>query len=80
MIIPTEELKRRLKKNMIRYRSGDNIELRLWLIDDHLYDTTNLGLEGEYYYLSKGRGGRMIDGTVWDYTQFQNNWVLFPGD
>lgn len=76
MIIPTKELRRRLKKNMIRYRNGENLELRLWLMDEHLYDTTNLGLEGEYYNLSKGRGGRIIDQTVWNYSRFWNNWVL----
>ncbi len=80
IIIPSEELCRRLKKNIIRFRSGENLELRLWLLDDHIYDTTSMGLEGEWYYLSKGRGGRMIDGTVWDFTQFLNNWVLGPGD
>jgi hypothetical protein len=76
MIIPTEELRKRLKKNIIRYRSGENLELRLWLIGDYLYETTNLGLEGEYYYLSEGRGGRLIDETIWNYSRFLNNWVL----
>ena len=47
MIIPTEELRRRLKKNIIRYRNGEHIELRLWLMGYDLYKTTNLGLEGE---------------------------------
>ena len=63
IIIPTKELRRRLKKNIIRYRSGEHIELRLWLMDDHIYDTTSMGLEGEYYNLSKGKRGRMIDET-----------------
>ncbi len=76
MIIPTEELRRRLKKNIIRYRSGEHLELRFWLMDDHLYDTTSMGLEGEWFYLSKGRGGRMIDATIWNYTRFWNNWIL----
>jgi hypothetical protein len=74
MIIPTEELRKRLMKNLIRYRSGEHLELRLWLMDSNLYDCTNLGLEGEYYYLSKGKGGRMIDHTEWNYTRFLNNW------
>ena len=76
MIILTEELRKRLKKNLIKYRTGEYIELRLWLIDSDLYDSTTMSLEGEYYYLSKGRGGRMIDGTIWNYTIFLNNWVL----
>ena len=76
MIISIEELRKRLKKNMIRYRSGENIELKLWLMDEHIYDTSTLGCEGEWYYLSKGKGGRMIDRTIWNYTSFWNNWVL----
>ena len=76
MIIPTEELRKRLMKNLIRYRSGEHLELRLWLMNDHLYDTTDLSLEGEWFYLSKGRGGRMIDHTIWNYSEFLNNWVL----
>lgn len=75
MIIPTDELRKRLEKNIIRYMSGEYFEFRLWLMDGYLYDTTNLGLEGEYYYLSEGKGGRMIDGTIWNYTSFLNHWV-----
>lgn len=45
MIIPTEELRRRLKKNIIRYITGEHLELRLWLVDNNLYDSTNLSVE-----------------------------------
>ncbi|MBN2728778.1 MAG: hypothetical protein JXR53_06095 [Bacteroidales bacterium] len=46
-------------------------------MDGHLVDTTSMGLEGEWYYLSKGvGGGSMIDGTDWNYTRFWNNWIL----
>jgi hypothetical protein len=76
MILQTQELRRRLEKNIIRYRNEEHLDLRLWLMDDNLYDTTNFGLEGEYYYLSKGIGGRMIDSTIWNYTRFWNNWVM----
>ncbi|GAH18094.1 unnamed protein product, partial [marine sediment metagenome] len=40
-IVPTIELRKRLEKNPIRYRSGEYVELRLWLMDNNLYDTTN---------------------------------------
>ncbi len=80
LIIPPGILRERLTKNIIRSRSDEYFELRLWLIDGHLYDTTNFGLEGEWYYLSKGKGGRMIDGTIWNYTRFLNNWVLGSGE
>jgi len=76
MIIPPDELRRRLKKNIIRYISDEYFEIRLWLMDGNLYDTTYLGVEGEWYYLSKGRGGRMIDSTHWNYTKFLKNWNL----
>jgi hypothetical protein len=76
MIIPEEPLRERLEKNIIRSRSNEYFELRLWLMDDQLYDTTNLGLEGEWYYLSDKKGGRMIKPTIWNYTSFLNNWTL----
>jgi len=76
MIIPAQELRRRIKKNMIRYRSGEHIELRLWLMDGHLYDTTGFGLEAEWYYLSESRGCRMIDVTIWNYSHYLNRWIL----
>jgi hypothetical protein len=76
MIIPTKELLRRLKKNMIRYRGGEHIELRLWLMDGGVYNCSSMSLESEWFYLSKGRGGRMIDSTIWNFTGFWNNWVL----
>lgn len=76
MIVPTEELRRRLKKIIIRYRSGEQIELRLWLMEDYLYNTTSMGLEGEWYSLSDGvRGVRTIDQTIWNYTNFLNCWI-----
>jgi len=76
MIIPEETLRIRLEKNIIRSRSNEYFELRLWLMDDKLFDTTNLGLEGEWYYLSDRKGGRMIEPTIWNYTSFFNNWIL----
>jgi len=76
MIIPEWTLRKRLEKNIIRSGSKENFELRLWLKDDQLYDTTNFGLEAEWYYLSYGKGGRMIKPTIWNYTNFLDNWIL----
>ena len=47
MVIPTGTLRERLTKNIIRSWSDEYFELRLWLIDGLLYDTTNFSLEGE---------------------------------
>lgn len=76
MMIPAETLRNRLEKNKIRSLSKEYFELRLWLMDGKLYDTTNFGLEAEWYYLSDGKGGRMIEPTIWNYTRFLNNWIL----
>jgi hypothetical protein len=77
MIIPTEELKRRLRKNIIRYRNGEFLELRLWLMESNLYDTTTIFLQAElFYFMGNRKGSRKIDGTIWNYTRFLNNWVL----
>lgn len=76
MIIPEETLRKRLEKNIIRSRSNDYFELRLWLMNDQLFDTTSMGLEAEWFYLSDGKGGRMIEPTLWNYTSFLNNWIL----
>ena len=76
MIIPAEILRARLLKNKIRSLSNEYFELRLWLMDGKLFDTTNFGLEAEWYYLSDGKGGRMIEPTIWNYTSFLNNWIL----
>jgi hypothetical protein len=75
VIIPLKELKRRLnEENRI---SIDNLEIEIvyWLMPDNcLYDCTNLGVQGEWYYLSRGVNGRMVDGSVWDYSDFLNSW------
>ena len=76
MIVPTEELRKRLKKNLIRDRSGEHQELTLWMMDGTLYDTSSMGAEAERYYQSKGFGERMISGTIWNYTPFWNKWIL----
>jgi hypothetical protein len=50
-------------------------ELTLWLMPDTtLYDCTQISIEGEWYYLSKGIGGRMADGGIIDYSKYLNNW------
>jgi hypothetical protein len=77
IIIPPKELKRRLFDS--NWVSTDNLEIEMvfWLMpDNHLYETTDLSVEGEWYYLSKGIHGRMVDQTEWDYTEFLNDWDI----
>jgi hypothetical protein len=42
--------------------------------DKFLYDCTGVGQQWEWYYLSRGLNGRMVDGSVWDYTEYLNDW------
>jgi hypothetical protein len=71
---PKELKKRLIRKNLITI-DNNNLELVFWLMPDNfLYNATNLSIESEWYYLSKGVNGRMVDNTDWDYTEFLNAW------
>lgn len=75
VIIPGAELKKRLINRELISVDNPEIEIVFWLMPDScLYETTNVGAEGEWYYMSKGFNGRMADGTDWDYTEFLNHW------
>lgn len=73
IIIPPLELRRRLiERNLF---SNENQKIVLWLMSDNsLYETTDIGSEGEWYYLTKGGNGRMADRTDTDFTEFLNSW------
>ena len=71
VIIPCSELKKRFSSRKYITKNDYEIELRLWLMPDgYVFETTNFGAEGEYWFI----GGRMADGTQWDYSEFLNNW------
>jgi hypothetical protein len=75
IIIPTLELMKRLNKENRISIYNHEVEIVFWLMpDNQLYETTDLSVEGEWYYLSKGLHGRMADQTEWDYTEFLNDW------
>ena len=75
VIVSYEVLRSRLTKLNRIPAGGKKAELTLWLMPDRcVYDYTNISVEGEWYYLSKGIGGRMADGTDWDYREYLNNW------
>ncbi len=75
VIVPTMDLVERInKKHLIL---NDKVEIQLWLMPDKcVYETTNISVEGEWYFISKGVGGRMADETERDYSKFLNNWDL----
>ena len=75
VIIPTNELKRRLFEGNRISIASHKISIIFWLMDDRfLYDCTGIGIEGEWYYLSRGADGRMADGSVLDYSEFLDDW------
>jgi hypothetical protein len=75
IIIPKIELMRRLNNENRISTVDKEIEMVFWLMPDNcLYDCTNLGIEGEWFYMSKGQNGRLADQTEWDYTEYLNNW------
>ena len=74
-IVPDAILHNRFKSQNRIPTGAKKASLTLWLMPDRtVYDTTDLSIEGEWYMLSKGTGGRMADGTDMDYTEFLNNW------
>lgn len=75
IIIPSKELKRRLLSRDRISTDNQEVEIVFWLMPDNcLYETTNVGVEGEWFYISKGVNGRMADSSNWDYTEYHNNW------
>ena len=64
-------IQRLTKRNRV---IANNAEAWFWLMPDRcVFETTNISIEAEWYYLSKGQG-RMADDTDWDYSQHLNNW------
>lgn len=75
IIIPKIELRRRLKKEDRISKASRKISIVFWLMPDRfLYDCTNVGVEWEWYYLSLGKNGRMVDKTDRNYTEYLNGW------
>lgn len=77
VVISDEILRSRLTK-LNRIPTNGKTEMTLWLMPDRkVYDCTNISIEGEWYYLSKGAGGRMADRSEMDYSEYLNNWNGF---
>jgi len=75
VVISTNEF---LKKTSISEPGSINsqiVNLRFWLMEDRsLFETMNMSLEGEWYFLSKGFNGRLADKEEWCFTSYLNNW------
>lgn len=75
LIIPNDELMRRLNLRIFETKRKKSLRLVFWLLPDNsIYHTTGISVEGQWYFLSKGVNGRMADKTDLDYTSFLNNW------
>lgn len=74
IVVSDEVLRSRLTQRN-RIPANGKTEMTFWLMPDQcVFDCTNISIEGEWYYLSKGVGGRMADGTEWDYSKYLNDW------
>lgn len=75
LIVPTLEFWRRHVENNSKSVRRKGVEMVFWLMQDgFVYDTTNISVEAEWYFLSKGASGRLADRTVLDYSQYWNGW------
>lgn len=72
LVIEYDDLIQRLtKRNRV---NANTAEVWFWLMPDRcVFETTNISIEGEWYYLSKGQG-RMADDSDMDYSKYLNNW------
>lgn len=74
-VVPSQILIERTHNKFKTDITKPTFELVFWLmLDDCLYDCTNISVEGEWFFLSKGINGRMADDTDRNYTSFLNNW------
>lgn len=75
LIVPTMEFLIRHFKMHPGASSSKSLMVEFWLMEDgSVYDTTNISVEAEWYFLSKGVNGRMADASEIDYTTFLNCW------
>lgn len=78
VLVPDAVLRTKFQNQNRIPAGGRKAELTLWLMGKKVYDSTKLStsIEGEWYFMSSGSGGRMADGGEMDYTQWLNNWEV----
>ena len=75
LTIPEVELERRLFNLNSDSNHNKMIKLVFWLMKDgSIYNTTNISIEGEWYFMSQWINGRMADVLDMNYTIFLNRW------
>jgi hypothetical protein len=72
VIVPSDELRSRLNQRKCITDCNQETELQLWLLPpvNYIFETTYFGGEGIWWFIS----GRMAKNTIWDYTEFRNDW------
>jgi hypothetical protein len=75
VIVPTDVFIHRLTKVNRTCNGNNKYKVVFWLMPDgSIYNCTNIGIEGEWYFMSKGEFGRVADRTERNYTEFLNDW------
>jgi hypothetical protein len=75
LIIPCDDFKGRLARIIENSSRDKSINIIFWLMEDgSIFNVTDISPEGKWFYQSKGKNGRMADGTDLDYTTFLNDW------
>jgi len=75
VVISTNEFVKKLSIREPESINSQIVNLRFWLMEDRsLFETVNMSLEGEWYFLSKGFNGRLADKEEWCFTSYLNNW------
>lgn len=75
IIIPSVTLNEKLFEMGLFYVR--NVELCFLVYPDgKVFNITSISFEGRWYLLKKGVGGRMADGSTYDYSEWLNNWEL----
>ena len=75
IIISSQEFLRRHAQMNPKSVRRKGVEMVFWVMQDgFVYDTTNMSVEAEWYFLSQGVSGRLGDGTVIDYSEYLNSW------
>lgn len=75
LIVPTLEFWRRHVEMNSKSVRRKGVEMVFWLMEDgFVFDATNISVEAEWYFMSKGVCGRMATGSELDYTEYLNGW------
>ena len=73
IIIPSVTLNEKLFDMGLSWKRKVSLSFLVYP-DGKVFNITDISFEGRWYLLSKGTGGRMADGSVFDYTEWLNNW------